>query len=144
MSQVDVSAEVEIAASPADIAAVMFDPAREPEWMNEVTGVEIVDPALAPGARVKHMGQVLGRAIDWLTVVEAVHFPHVLTLRIGDGPFVGTVHYQIQRSGTGSVARMRSVGEAPSLGFVPAAMIAAGMRSALGANLARLKALVEV
>ena len=143
MSTLDVSVEVEIAASPADIAAVMFDPAREPEWMKAVTSVEVIDPALVRGARVRHRGTFLGRDLDWTTEVDTVHFPHVLALRISEGPFVGTVRYEIQRSGGGSVARIRNVGEPASLGFLPAAMIASPMRAALAADLDRLKALVE-
>jgi len=143
MSTVDVTAEVAIAAAPADIAAVMFDPAREPEWMKAVSGVEVLDPALVPGARVRHLGRVLGREMAWVTEVETVHFPHVLALRVNDGPFVGTVRYEIQRAGLGSVARIRSVGEPAGLGFMPAAMIAGPMRAALSADLDRLRALVE-
>jgi uncharacterized membrane protein len=143
MSTVDVTAEVEIAAAPADIAAVMFDPAREPEWMQAVTKVEVIDPALVRGARVRHSGSFLGKEIAWVTEVETVHFPHVLALRMQDGPFAGSVRYEIQRSSGGSVARIRTVGEPTSFGFLPAAMIAAPMRKALDADLGRLKAIVE-
>jgi hypothetical protein len=108
-----------------------------------VTGVEIVDPALAPGARVRHRGQVMGRELTWTTEVEAVHFPHVLQLRVSDGPFVGTMRYDIQRSAGGSRARVRNVGESEQLAFVPAAMIAGPLRAAMAADLERLKALVE-
>jgi hypothetical protein len=143
MSAVDVVADIEIAADPADIAAVMFDPGREPEWMKAVQSVELIDPALAPGAKVRHRGSFLGQQISWITEVETVHFPHVLTLRVSEGPFEGTVRYEIQRSGTGSRARVRNVGKPTSMGFLPAAMIEGPMRSAMAADLARLKALVE-
>jgi hypothetical protein len=143
MGDVDVSAEIDIQADPTDVAAVMFDPAREPEWMKAVSGVEVIDPALAPGARVRHSGQFLGQALSWTTQVEAVHFPHVLALKIDDGPFVGTVRYDVQRSAAGTRARIRSVGSPNGLGFLPVAMIAGPMRSALAADLERLKAIVE-
>jgi uncharacterized membrane protein len=143
MSDVDVSVEIDIVGDPTDVASVMFDPARAPEWMKAVTAVEIIDPALAPGAKVRHRGSFLGQEISWVTEVEAVHFPHVLMLRIAEGPFVGTVRYEIQRSGSGSRARIRNVGAPSALGFLPAAMIAGPMRSALNADLERLKALVE-
>lgn len=143
MSNVDVSVEIEIdGAAPADVASVMFDPAREPEWIQAVTGVEIIDPALAPGARVVHRGKVMGHEISWTTEVESVHFPHLLTLRITDGPFVGTVQYHIQRSGSGSHVRVRNVGE-PTLPFVPSALVAGPMRATMAGDLERLKALVE-
>ena len=140
---IDVSAEIEIAANPADIAAIMFDPAREKDWLQAVREVELIDPALAPGAKVRHRGTILGHDVSWLSEVEAVHFPHVLTLRISDGPFVGTVRYEIQRSSAGSRARVRSVGTPTALEGLPAVLVEGPMRSAMAADLARLKALVE-
>jgi uncharacterized membrane protein len=143
MASIDISVEIEISgAAPADVASVMFDPAREPQWIAAVTGVEVLDPALAPGARVVHRGKVMGRELSWTTQVESVHFPHVLTLQITDGPFAGSVQYHIQRSGDGSQVRVRNVGD-PTLPFVPAALVAGPMRTAMAADLERLKALVQ-
>jgi uncharacterized membrane protein len=143
MTAVDISVETEIAASPADVAAVMFDPQREPEWMSVITSVEILDPALQPGARVRHTASVMGKEFGWTTQVEAVHFPHVLTLRIADGPFTGVVSYQIQRSANGSSVRVRNKGETTKLGLLPSSMVEGPIRSAMTADLARLKSLVE-
>ena len=143
MPAVDVTAETEIAASPADVAAVMFDPQREPEWMTAVKTVEIIDAALQPGARVRRSASFLGQEVGWTTEVEAVHFPHVLRLKIAEGPFTGTVSYQIQRGGIGSVVRVHNQGETSKLGFLPSSLIEGPMRSAMNADLARLKAIVE-
>jgi carbon monoxide dehydrogenase subunit G len=141
---IDVAAEIEIAADPADIAAVMFDPARAADWMSAVTGVEVIDPALVRGARVRHRGNVLNHELSWMTVVEAVHFPHLLTLRIEDGPVVGTTRFDIQRSAGGSRVRIRHVGEpGPALSAVPAVMVSGPLRMAMGADLDRLKTIVE-
>ena len=143
MSTVDVSVEIDIAAEPSDVASVMFDPAREPEWMAAVKTVRAIDPGIKPGARVSRTGSFMGRELAWTTEVVSFHFPHALTLRIVDGPFVGTVQYEIGRGSAGSVARIRNVGELSKFGFLPKAMIEGPMRSALSADLARLKALVE-
>jgi hypothetical protein len=143
MASIDVFAEIEISASPADIAGVMFDPEREADWVKAVSGVELVDPALEPGARVRHVGAFLGQELAWTTQVEAVHFPHVLALRIIEGPFAGTVRYDIQRSPGGSRVRIRSVGEVTRPVLAPAALISAPMKAALAADLERLKQLVE-
>lgn len=141
---IDVAAEIEIAADPADIAAVMFDPSRSADWMAAVTGVEVLDPALVRGARVRHHGKVLSHALSWTTEVEAVHFPHVLALRIQDGPIVGTTRFDIQRSGGGSRVRIRNVGDPGSaLSMVPAMMIAGPLKVAMTADLERLKKIVE-
>jgi hypothetical protein len=64
-------------------------------------------------------------------------------LNVADGPFVGTLRYEIGRSAAGSVVRIRTTGQPTQLGFVPAAMIEGPMRAALAEDLARLKALIE-
>jgi uncharacterized membrane protein len=143
MPSVDLSVETEIIAAPADVAAVMFDPQREPEWMSAIQKVDVIDPALQPGARVRRTASFLGREVSWTTEVEAVHFPHVLRLKVADGPFTGTISYQIQRSPAGSVVRIHNNGQTSMLGFLPAALIEGPMRSAMTADLARLKSLVE-
>jgi hypothetical protein len=143
MPAIDVTAEIQIAAEPTDVAAVMFDPQREPEWIAAVTRVEVVDPGIKPGARVRRTGNFLGKEIAWTTAVESFHFPHVLVLRLADGPLTGEVAYQIQRAGSGSAVRIRARGEVSTPGFLPAAMIEGPMRAALDDDLGRLKTIVE-
>lgn len=140
---IDVSADITIAASPAHIAGVMFDPTRYSEWMKAVTSVEVLDAALAPGARVRHHGSFMGKELTWMTTVETVHFPHVLVLQITDGPFVGVTRIGIQRSGDGSRVQVQNSGELTGLGFIPDMMVAGPMKTALVADLERLKAIVE-
>jgi len=141
---IEVRADVEIAAAPATIAGVMFDPQRYAEWMKAVERVEILDKALAPGARVRHHGSFMGQPIAWTTEVETVHFPHVLTLKMIDGPFVGTARIGIQRSGGGSRVQVQNAGELKDFPFVPEAMVAGPLTAALQSDLARLKALIEM
>jgi hypothetical protein len=144
MGNVDVAADIDIAADPADIAAVMFDPAREAEWVGAVTSVEILDPALVKGARVRHQGRMMNQAFSWMTEVDTVHFPHILAFKVSEGPMVGTMKYEIQRSGMGSRVRIRAVGEpGAAFSFVPSAMVTGPLRAALAADLERLKAIVE-
>lgn len=140
---IEIRAEIDIAASPATIAGVMFDPQRYAEWMQSVERVEVLDPALAPGARVTHHGKFMGQPLAWTTEVETVHFPHVLVLKIADGPFVGTARIGIQRSGGGSRVQVHNTGELKGMPFVPEAMVTGPLQSALQADLERLKALVE-
>ena len=142
-SNVDVTVEIDIGAAPADVAAVMFDPEREPQWMQAIAGVELIDKALAPGARVRRRAKFMGKEISWTTEVERVHFPHLLVLRVTEGPFTGTIRYEIQRAASGSHVTIQNVGQPAGLTFIPNAMIAAPMRTALTADLGRLKSLVE-
>jgi uncharacterized protein YndB with AHSA1/START domain len=143
MASIDLTVETEIAAAPADVAAVMFDPQREPEWMSAIKTVELIDTSLQPGARVRRTATFMGNEFSWVTQVEAVHFPHVLTLVIAEGPFTGRIFYNIQRSPGGSTVRIRNQGQTDKLGFLPAAVIEPPMKAALQADLGRLKTIVE-
>ena len=118
------SEEVLINGAPADIAGVMFDPARETEWMTAVSSSMPQSRGITVGAEVKRTSRVAGADVAWSTNVEAFHFPHVLRLVIPTG---GYVRYEVQRHGAGSVARIRATSEVDLFGF----------------DLERLKSLVE-
>ena len=112
----DFSNEILIAGAPADTAGVMFDPAREPEWLKAVTSSVPQTPGIQPGAEVKRTSSVGGTAVPWTTVVERFQFPHVLRLTIGGGAS-GYIRYEVQRSGGGTVASVRASSEQDLFGF---------------------------
>lgn len=122
----DIAEDIEIAAAPADVAAVMFDPARDAEWMTSVTSARPRSPGISVGAEVERTSVVGGEQIPWSTQVAGFHFPHVLRLRIAGGQ-TGGVNYEIQRAGAGSVARVRAASAVDLFGF----------------DLRRLKSIVE-
>jgi carbon monoxide dehydrogenase subunit G len=125
----DISEAIQIAAAPADVAAVMFDPARDAEWMTSVSSSVSRSAGITVGAEVDRTSIVDGRQILWTTQVAGFHFPHVLRLHIPGGPGrpSGALHYEVQRVGEGSVARVRAATEVDLFGF----------------DLKRLKELVE-
>lgn len=120
----ELSKEILIDGAPADIAGVMFDPARETEWMTAVSSSVPQSRGITVGAEVKRTSQINGVDVAWSTNVEAFHFPHVLRLVIPAGGFI---KYEVQRHGTGSVARIRATSDVDLFGF----------------DLDKLKALVE-
>jgi polyketide cyclase/dehydrase/lipid transport protein len=122
----EIMQDIQIAADPADVAAVMFDPARDAEWMTLVTSALPRTAGITVGAEVERTSVVGGQRVAWLTQVAGFHFPHVLRLRIAGGQ-TGTVHYEVQRAGTGSVARVRAAVDVDLFGF----------------DLQRLRALIE-
>jgi hypothetical protein len=110
----EVSKEILINGAPADIAGVMFDPARETEWMTAVSSSVPQSRGITVGAEVKRTSKVGGADVDWSTSVDAFHFPHVLRLVIPSG---GYVKYEVQRHGAGSVARVRATSDVDLFGF---------------------------
>jgi hypothetical protein len=112
----DFSDQILIAGAPADTAGVMFDPAREPEWMKAVRSSAAQTPGIQPGAEVRRTSTVEGVDVPWTTVVERFHFPHVLRLTIGGGAS-GYIRYEVQRSGDGTVATVRASSDRDLFGF---------------------------
>jgi hypothetical protein len=82
----------------------------------------------------------MGRELRWTTELVSATATHV-ELRIVDGPMRGTVHYDVQPAGAGSLVTIRNVGEAP--GFAPKPLLQFMMRRALNADLRRLQDVVE-
>jgi len=105
-----------ISGAPADTAGVMFDPAREREWMKAVTSSVPQTLGIQPGAEVKRTSTVGGADVPWTTVVDQFHFPHVLRLTIGGGAS-GYIEYEVQRYGGGTVASVRASSEQDLFGF---------------------------
>lgn len=120
------SKDIRIGGSPSDTAGVMFDPARDHEWMRAVTSAVPQTPGIQPGAEVKRTSAVGGADVAWTTVVEQFQFPHALHLAIGGGAS-GYIRYEVQRHGAGTVASVRASSEQDLFGF----------------DLEKLKALVE-
>jgi len=110
------SNEILIDGAPADIAGVMFDPARETEWMTAVVSSVPQSPGITVGAEVKRVSRVNGADVGWSTNVDAFHFPHVLRLAI-TGDHGGAIKYEVQRHGTGSVARVKATSDTDLFGF---------------------------
>ena len=135
----DLFASIEIAAEPTDVAGVLFDPHRLPDWAEAVRSVEVLDKGIRPGARVHHTGSLLGREITWTSEVVRFHFPHVLDLKMYGGPFTGSVHYRVDRSRGGSLVTVRTTG---TIDGVPEMFVAPVLQSALTADLERLRGLV--
>jgi uncharacterized membrane protein len=136
----DVSVDTFVAAPPARVRAIMFDPRQDPGWMAAVTAVEPIGDRVGPGARVRRTGRFLGRTLRWTTELTAVADDR-LDLTIVDGPMRGTVQYRIDPEGSGSRVTIRNLGEAP--GFAPRWLLAYAMRRSLTADLRRLREMAE-
>jgi uncharacterized membrane protein len=141
--RVAVAVHRQVAASPDRVAAVMFDAAREPEWMKAVTSAGWVDPELRLGTRAWQKGRFLGKEIGWTTQVTEYEPGRLLTLRIDEGPFRGTVSYAVEPSGDGSRVAVRNEGTPTAFAWMPRWLIQHAMHTAMAGDLKRLQLLVE-
>ncbi len=113
----DVTATRNLAASPKQVAAVMFDPHRDPEWIGGAKSVEpsTSDPT-AKGARTTRHGGFMGRKFSWQTEVAAYEPDRLLDMRFVAGPMKGGgVTYRIEPESNGSRVSIRNTGPGPQI-----------------------------
>jgi uncharacterized protein YndB with AHSA1/START domain len=106
-----------IAASPKQVAAVMFDAKHDPEWIGGAKSVEPLsgDPT-AIGARVRRHGGFMGRKFSWETEVVGHEPDRLLDMRFIEGPMKGGgVTYRIEPDASGSRVSIRNTGPGPQI-----------------------------
>lgn len=111
----DVTAYRHFRTSPAAVARVMFDPARDPEWIGGARSVEppAGDPTAA-GARVTRHGGFMGRKFSWQTEVVAHEPNRLLDMRFIAGPMTGGgATYRIEPDADGARVSIRNTGPGP-------------------------------
>src|SRR3954469_4968799 len=113
----DVTASRTIAARPGQVAAVMFDPQRDPECIG---GAKPVDPPkgdpLKLGARTTRHGGFMGKKFSWTTEVAGHDRDHLLHMNFVSGPMKGgSVTYRIELLGNASQVSIRNTGPGPQL-----------------------------
>jgi hypothetical protein len=114
---VDVTASRTIAAKQGQVAAVMFDPTRDPEWIGGAKSVDRPrgDPTRV-GSRVTRHGGFLGRKFSWTTEVLGFDADHLLHMSFVEGPMKGgTVTYRIEPDGASSRVSIRNTGPGPQI-----------------------------
>ena len=111
----DITVTRTIAASPENVAAVMFDPTHDPEWIG---GAKSVDPPsgdpTALGARTTRHGGFMGRRFSWQTEVREFDPNRLLDMGFVAGPMKGGgVTYRIRPVGNASQVSIRNTGPGP-------------------------------
>lgn len=100
----EIEVSKEMAATPARVASIMFDPRRDSDWMGAMQLVEVPHRDwLAAGTRIRRDGNLMGRKFNSTARIEE-HVPdRLLRYSFVDGPISGEVSYRIEPSETGSL-----------------------------------------
>lgn len=137
---IDVTVQLRIDAPPERVAAIMFDPARDREWIGGAKRAEVLGPLPnGVGTRVRRDGAFLGRSFSWTTEVTEFAPGQIVRMKHVAGPFKGGVDYSVAPVAGSSEVVIRNYGEAAF--WFP--FMGAMMRMSVGADLRRLKRLVE-
>jgi hypothetical protein len=139
----DIRVEAHVARRPEAVAAYMFDPSHDPEW---ITGIQQVDPPATPigvGTETHRIAKFMGRRIDYvLKVVE--HVPHrLLVMESVRAPFPMGVTYGVEPDGSGSRVRLRLTGGYGLLMRLAQPIFSRQIRRSLQADLRHLRGRLE-
>jgi hypothetical protein len=109
----DFFVEQTIHAAPEEVAAIMFDPASEGEWVAKGTTAELLTPGpLAVGSRVRHEAGVHGWKISFVTEVTALDPGRRLEMQVVEGSDHGVITYQVAPTAGGAIASIHVRDEA--------------------------------
>jgi Polyketide cyclase / dehydrase and lipid transport len=142
----DVTASRRIEAPPAEVAAVQFDPLRDPEWIGGVDRVELLTPSpLAVQSQVRRIGGFLGRPIEWIMRVDALEPDRHVSMHALRSPFPMDVDYSLEPldGGEATQASIRIRGQARGMYGLPGPLLGPMVRRSVAGDLRRLKHIVE-
>jgi hypothetical protein len=142
----DVTAKVRIDAPPSAVAAVQFDPTRDPDWIGGVDRVELLrPPPLALRSQVRRLGGFLGRRIEWVMRVDELEPDRHVGMHALRSPFPMDVDYVLEPldGGSATQATIRIRGDARGMYGLPGPFLGPMVRRSVTGDLRRLKRIVE-
>ncbi len=142
---VDVRTETVIRAPVEEVAGYAADPTHAPEWYANISSVEwLTDPPVAVGSRMSFVARFLGRRLAYTYEVAELEPGRRLVMRTADGPFPMETTYTWEPTDDGATRMtLRNRGRPSGFAAVTGPVMAAAMKRANDADLARLKELLE-
>jgi hypothetical protein len=141
---VDVLTEIEIARPRAEVAAFACDPDNATRWYQNIASVEWRSPRpLAVGSRLEFVARFMGRRLAYTYEVRE-HVPgERFVMSTAQGPFPMETTYTFEDASQGTRMTLRNRGEPSGFAKVGAPLMERAMRRANGADLRRIKELLE-
>lgn len=143
--QVDVVTETEIHRARQDVAAYAADPDNATSWYQNIKSVAWQStPPLTTGSAIAFVAEFLGRRIAYTYEVSEYVAGERMVMATSDGPFAMETTYEWSDApGGGTHMRLRNRGNPSGFSKLVAPAMAAAMRRANRADLARLKDILE-
>lgn len=144
MALVDVTTETVIERPLEEVRAFTRDPLNAPRWYASIASVAWrSEPVVAVGSEVEFVARFLGRELRYTYALVELDADH-LVMRTAQGPFPMETGYRWTALDPARTRMgLRNRGEPHGFAAVGAPLVAAAMRRANVADLARLKALLE-
>jgi carbon monoxide dehydrogenase subunit G len=135
---------IEIARPPADVFAVLTDPARLADWQGTVVEAQLEgDGPMRAGARVREVRSFLGKRIESTVEILEHEPPTRFALCSAAGPVTFRVEQTVEPAGAGSRVRVRMEGEARGVLGLGARVAVKAAERQLRTDLDALRRLLE-
>ena len=143
MPTVGVAPETVIARRRADVAAYMFDPARDLEWTHGIVASRaLTDGALRAGASVERVTRFLGREFTYRYEVTAFEPDSLVAMQV-TRPFPMDVRYELEDAPEGTRVRIRASGNPGGFFGLWSPLLRRMVQRNISRDLASLKARLE-
>lgn len=140
---IDVEVSVTIAKPRADVAAYVVEPANEPAWISGIKQSQTEGGGpLAVGTRVKRRASMMGRGIDYTTVINEYE-PGRRVQMTTEKPFPMIIDYAFDDAGGGTVFRQRLRGGPKGVMGLLSPLLARMVRGNVTKDMERLRAALE-
>jgi hypothetical protein len=140
---VNVAPEVIIRKPRAEVAAFMFDPARDAQWTGGVVEVRpLTEGLLRTGSRVERVSRFMGKTFPYLVEVTDSAPESFVQMKV-DKPFPMNIRYELEDVAEGTRARIRCSGEARGFFRIAGPLMNRMVKKSITEDLERLKACVE-
>lgn len=142
---VDVTTRTLIARPRSAVWAYAIEPLNAPHWYANIDRAELVSPGpLELGSRMRFEARFMGRTLAYTYEVVEWEPERLFTMTTQEGPFPMTTTYRFGDLGENRTEMvLRNHGSPRGFGAIAAPAMAAAMKRANRADLARIKALLE-
>ena len=146
---INVSAELLINTSKAEVAAYATNPDHDPVWISGIVEAKMLtDPPLAQGSQVERVASFLGKRIQYILEVVDWEPGSRMGMHSIKGPFPMDVIYEFEEAPSemvelGTLARIRVQGEASGFFKLASPVLAQAVKRSIGKDLKNLKKIME-
>jgi hypothetical protein len=142
---IDVLSEIEIGRPRAEVAEYVGDPANAPGWYKNIKSAKFETPGpAAVGSRIRFVAGFLGRTLEYTYEIQLLDPGRRFVMSTAQGPFPMETTYTWEDAGEGATRMtLRNRGEPSGFARVSSPLLAGAVKRANGADLIRLKNLLE-